>query len=115
MNDLYKRLGKFSISTELLEQNPEAVMKIMGRCIILKAESLDYKRMYEYYAYSPHFDIITEGECAPEYGWQLTVGGELSAHRSYTYSYSDVRRIVEDALKKVPTKVIIREKGRGWK
>lgn len=115
MNDLFKRLGKFSIIKELVESNPQAVMQIMSKCIIVKADCLDYMRAYEYYAYSPYFDIVSEGECAPNYTWTLTLEGNISAQRSDFYSYKDVKSIVAEALKNVPTKVIIREKGRGWK
>ena len=43
------------------EAAPEIIMKIMGKCIITRAEYLHHTDTVEYYAISPLFPILAEG------------------------------------------------------
>ena len=94
-----ERMGVFHISLELLEQNPEAVMKIMGRCVVIRAENLYYRNCIEYYAMSPDFEELGEGECAPEYTWIVdSLRGKVSARRSGLYKAEDINRMVTETV-----------------
>jgi len=61
------RRGLFKISTDLIESEPDVVRKIMGKCIIIRAEHLYGERVVTYAAISPEFDEVPRGEIAPEY------------------------------------------------
>ena len=64
MKDL--RMGTFKISMALIEENPKAIMQIMGRVIVVRAECM-YINIVKYVAISPEFDEIEEGDKVPEY------------------------------------------------
>jgi hypothetical protein len=67
MFDNDRRIGKFYISTELIEFNPEIVKKIMSRMIVVRAELLYHTFSIEYHAISSLFEPVNIGECTPEY------------------------------------------------
>ena len=67
-----RRKGKFYISEDMVQHQPDAVRRIMSKCIIVRCE---YKFMYdkfEYHAYSPLFEILPEGQEAPTYIFTLS-------------------------------------------
>lgn len=72
------RKGIFTISRELMYDNPEMVMKIMGKCIILRAECIALNNTIEYHAVSDEFNEVSEGSVVTGYIWQLS-DGEVKA------------------------------------
>lgn len=70
-----ERIGKFRISCRLLSTQPELVRKIMGECIIVRAEMLYEAMCIEYTALSEWFDFIPEGEYAPLYAIKFVQQG----------------------------------------
>ncbi len=64
---LDQRLGKFIISLDLIRREPNAVQKIMGECIPVRAETMYIGNVIEYVAISKHFREIPLGEIVPEY------------------------------------------------
>ena len=64
-----KRLGKFYMASVLLDsdETQEFARLAFGRCIIVRAEHLAVYGKFEYYAISPDFDEIEEGEKVPSY------------------------------------------------
>lgn len=82
-DDLKTRIGKFEISMVFFESAPEEVMRILGRCLVVRAEWLFHKRTIEYMAYSLDFDTGPEFRAAPEYIWETnTVEDTLRAIRA---------------------------------
>lgn len=71
MNSIKNRKGKFYIKfTDLnveLCGNGNIIQLIMGKVIIIRAESLFDREEIEYLAYSELFDEIKEGTVAPTY------------------------------------------------
>lgn len=61
------RKGKFYVASILLENHYDAIMKIMGRCVITKCEHLFHNEQFEYFAISPDFDELLPGEITPVY------------------------------------------------
>ena len=49
------RLGSFSIDIRFFEKEPNLIMRIMGKCIIVEAHSHYYNRSVEYVAYCSEF------------------------------------------------------------
>lgn len=66
MSILHKR-GKFSVSMEIIRENPDFVMKLMGMCVIVRAERMFVNDSIEYIALSELFDEVEEGHQIPEY------------------------------------------------
>jgi hypothetical protein len=61
------RKGRFKIGHIVIKNYPETVLKIMGQCIIIKAESMYAYDAIEYYALSKNFRKLKEGAPIPEY------------------------------------------------
>lgn len=63
-----RRFGKFYIDENLLfdqkKENREAVFRPL---IIMRAEYLPHKSMYEYIAWCADFDVVEVGQDTPEY------------------------------------------------
>jgi hypothetical protein len=50
------RLGTFLINNNFLEQEPNLVMRVMGKCIIVETRTHFHSSCIEYTAYSPEFE-----------------------------------------------------------
>lgn len=59
--------GQFTISRVLIESNPKLVKKIMGDCIILKADFMYTDASVHYHAYSDSFEELSDGGVTPFY------------------------------------------------
>ena len=66
-----KRLGKFRITREMIEEYPKHVQQIQGMCVIYRAEYLMHRDEVEYVATSDHFDMLPRGYEAPMYEWTI--------------------------------------------
>ncbi len=62
-----RRIGKFYIHSLLINDSPEAIKKVMGKCIILRCEHLPHRDAFEYIAISDDFDEIAVSLVTPEY------------------------------------------------
>lgn len=71
-----KRLGRFAMSRQLVERDPETARAIMGRCIVVRCEMMYAHDTLEYVALSPDFDEVQHGEIAPEYDVIISNGGK---------------------------------------
>lgn len=75
-----RRRGSFQLAMSNLEKKPEIVRQIMGRCMIVRAETLMMCGCIEYHAYSPDFRECEVGEQIPEYQWIVNeVEGTVTA------------------------------------
>lgn len=61
------KLGRFSITSELIRRSPEVVKMLMGDMIILRAEHLFVNDVIEYTASSDLFEELPKGVKIPEY------------------------------------------------
>lgn len=62
------RLGRFEIEADVIDEVPEAVLRVMGTVIVISARMLPHKRAVEYIGMSEHFDEYVEaGEMPPLY------------------------------------------------
>jgi hypothetical protein len=61
------KLGRFRISMGTIDKLPDLVKKVMGECVIVRAEMLFELNGIEYTAMSDHFKELTPGERAPYY------------------------------------------------
>ena len=70
--NIRNRKGTFRVSAGLIDTNPEIIMMVLARCLVVRAEILIMYDCVEYCAYSPEFDIVPEGVVAPEYRVEIT-------------------------------------------
>ncbi len=86
-NDYQRRLGVFRITDEIIRQHPRIVRRIMGECIIVRAEYVYYDNAIHYVAISEWFDFVPSGWRPMEYdicftrdrkeqisGWMFGIG-----------------------------------------
>ena len=62
-----RRLGSFEITRDLIETGDTTVMRVMGKCIVVRAEYMFHTNSIEYIAYSEWFRSLSEGEVVPKY------------------------------------------------
>lgn len=62
-----RRIGTFKVARSLVDETPEMVMKIMGRCVVVDCKLHYVSDCFEYWAISPDFDETQLGQIAPEY------------------------------------------------
>ncbi len=74
-----RRVGKFFIDSQVMEDNPELVLQIMAECIVLRAERMFYRDGVEYVACSRRFRPLPMGEIVPEYRWVIRDGAFAQA------------------------------------
>jgi hypothetical protein len=70
-----RRYGKILITGKFIEETPEDISEIFSKLksVVLRCEYLYDKDVFEYYLYSPLFDIVKYGEKAPLYVVKITV------------------------------------------
>jgi hypothetical protein len=61
------RVGKFRIARVVVDDQPEMVMAIMGRCVVVDCKLHFISNSLEYWALSPDFDEVPVGAMEPEY------------------------------------------------
>jgi hypothetical protein len=71
-----KRIGRFAISRQLAERDPETARAVMGRCIVVRCEMMYAHDTLEYMALSPDFDEVPQGQIVPEYDVIISDGGK---------------------------------------
>ena len=62
-----RRIGQFEISRQVIEDSPALVQKIMGKCVIVRAELRFDRDVIHYIAVSPEFDDCLYGLEPPMY------------------------------------------------
>lgn len=75
-----KRAGRFELLASDVLNMEWGVLGIMTRCCIVKAEHNLITDRVEYFALSPMFDELNDGELVPTYLWQVE-GTNLRAVR----------------------------------
>jgi len=71
-----RKLGRFVLSHGVIEQAPEDVMRLMGRMIVVRAESRYDMDGVEYTAISDYFSCVPAGSIVPEYRFAFS-GGDI--------------------------------------
>ncbi len=75
------RLGKFSITEQLLKSDPSTVMKIMGQCLVLRCEHNRARQVFEYEVCCQAFDELPFGQMLPEYKVTISECGIIEFER----------------------------------
>lgn len=72
-----RRLGRFEIDVRFIDEFNTAVKRIMGKCIIVRAEMRYDTGRVEYVAISDHFDEVELGQTIPSYDWIIHADGDI--------------------------------------
>lgn len=71
MND-NQRLGSFKVPAHLARSFDSNLKRIMGMCIVVRAEHFFAQDEIEYVALSEYFDVVDPGYKIPEYVWIIS-------------------------------------------
>jgi hypothetical protein len=62
-----RRVGKFQISDDIIDEQPQVARAVLSGLIVLRAEALHHAYAIEYIAAGDQFEPITLGEMVPMY------------------------------------------------
>lgn len=62
-----RRLGRFRIDLEIINESPEVVRRVMRDVIVIRAETMLMDAVIDYHAQCEAFDPVPQGEEAPAY------------------------------------------------
>jgi hypothetical protein len=82
-SSLRRRIGRFSLSSLLVELEPEAVRTVLAGCVVLRAEAIYHTQTIDYVAYHAEFDEVPRGLGAPLYRCELTKHPDDSVTRRF--------------------------------
>lgn len=83
-NEMNQHNGRFSMSRQLIERDPEIARAIMERCIVVRCEMVYIYDTLEYIALSLDFDEVPKCEVAPEYNVIISDGGKCIKFKRLT-------------------------------
>ena len=72
-----RRYGRFSMPARWADEYRSELLRVMGKCIVLRAEQMYSSDRIEYWAVSDHFRELPEAEIVPEYAWYFTDEGDF--------------------------------------
>lgn len=73
------RIGRFTVPAQWAREFSTGLKRVMGQCIVVRAEMLFARDAIEYMAISEHFQEVPLGGEAPEYKWTFSETDGLSA------------------------------------
>jgi hypothetical protein len=87
-----KKIGKIKVSGFLVDTNTDIVARIFSKMgsVVLRCEHFYDSHLFEYLLYSPLFDDVEQGWCAPEYELNIT---------SYWHDSGELDDFTVDVLK----------------
>jgi hypothetical protein len=66
-DELFERRGIFRLSRKMIFEYPQVVMRLMGKVLIVRAETVFMGDCVEYQAFSPWFDLCHPAAIPMEY------------------------------------------------
>ena len=76
-----RRLGRFIISDPAIDINPDAIMALFGKIIVLRAEAQPWAQQTEYLGISPLFGLLAENTEIPIY--QISIASDRDGYRVF--------------------------------
>lgn len=73
-----RRFGRFTAPASWAHEFRTELKRVMGLCVVFRAEHMLYSDQIEYLAASEHFRHVPRGEVCPEYRWIFTDEGGIS-------------------------------------
>ena len=72
MGETLKRIGRFSISYQVIDEDPLMALLMLSGKLIVRAEARHEMHAVEYHAYCDEFDEVATGQQIPEYIAELS-------------------------------------------
>ena len=72
-----RRFGRFTAPARWAHEFRTELKRVMGLCIVFRAEHLFHSDQIEYWAASEHFRPVLHGEVCPEYRWHFSDDGSV--------------------------------------
>jgi len=63
------KLGRFDLDYDIVRNNPESLLGIFAKCVIIRAEPIPEYNRYEYTALSNEFEELAQHSVIPSYDW----------------------------------------------
>lgn len=96
MSDLLKRRGRLKIREDLIEKNPDGVLKSLSDMLVVRVDNDFMTRTLTYVGYSKQFDIIDDCEIIPNYIAEIDIESkQVKLHREKEYTEKDVKSMLE--------------------
>lgn len=89
-----RRLGRFTISTNVIDTSPEIVMLCLSKVVVVRAEMMFAEQYVEYTGFSPLFDKLAIGALIPLY--ELVVSRDFGPNQTVDL-YAKLRVEYSDA------------------
>jgi len=96
-----RRYGRFTAPADWVSQFSTALKRVMGQCIVFRAEQLFHADHIEYWAASEHFRPVAPGEVIPEYRWVFVDGHPHAEEVTYDTNPSDDAKALSDAVNEI--------------
>lgn len=81
--EFLRRLGAFSISSEVIRDDPGAVRTALEGCIVLRAEHVFHEHRIHYIALHEDFDEVHQGQLPTQYFCALEKHDDGSVTREW--------------------------------
>jgi hypothetical protein len=78
-----RRLGRFTVPADWADRYSSDLLRIMGRCAIVRAELLYVSDQIEYWARSDNFRELSPNEIVPQYVWHFKEGALSAIEQSF--------------------------------
>jgi len=113
LSDLLKRKGIFKVTRDLIENDPEGVLKVLKDVLIVDIDKEYITNTLTYKGYSKHFDLIKEEEKIPNYianvetiynGFREKTGIAVEWYRENEYKGLDIKTMfgdIQESLKRL--------------
>lgn len=79
--DLSRRVGRFTFPVEWVRQYRSEVLRVMGKCAVVRAEQRFELDAIEYTAISDHFEHVDRQFVVPNYVWCFDANGHFWCER----------------------------------
>lgn len=75
----FRRFGRFSAPARMVREFHTDLKRVMGQCIVFRAEHMFDSDSIEYWAASEHFRQLPSGALIPCYCWVIAADGCMRA------------------------------------
>lgn len=81
MSEHLRMMGKFSLPTQYIEEQPDVVMQLFANTIVVRAELMFQSKAIDYVLLHPDFEVVPEGVDPPEYDAEVDSEGNVTWQR----------------------------------
>ena len=68
---LINRIGRFDIAMAIIDKRPDLARRVLGECVVLRAECMLSQAAIEYVARCSAFAVVEDGDRVPDYDIEI--------------------------------------------